>query len=164
MSSFVSSSTTSALIAGAVCGIGIAVLRKLSSRELQHLRAEAAQAAQSSDDLAEQLKAERAAAAELAKARDLQLAEVAELKAQLVNLTAKLESLGHPGSAERSKAPGALHVAGEIRAASRGQLTPVSTERKWNAALLRSSLFSAEASSEDANGSTSLAKPKKLAL
>lgn len=154
-------------IAGA-CAVGLVLLRTLSSRrELYRLRMEAEQALLSSDRLAEQLKAERAAAAELAQARDLQLAEVAELKARLESLTAKLDALeggaDDLSSVGRSKVPAALHVAVD-RAASRGQLTPISVERKWNTALLRSSLFATDAASEVNDGWVTLVQPKKLAL
>ena len=157
-----SASPTTVAIAGCACAIGIVLLRQLRSRELHHLRTEFEQAVQSGDQLAEQLKAERAAAAEA------HVAEVAELKAQLESLTAKLESLDSgveiPASADRRKAPASLQVAGETRTTPRGQLTPLSTERKWNTALLRSSLFATEVASEDADGWAAIGKPKKLAL
>lgn len=162
-----SSSRTLAVVGA--CAFGIALLRKLRSREVHRLRAEFEEAVLSSERLARQLNDERAAAAELASARDL---ELAELKAQLERLAAKLESfnsgaesVASPSSPDRRKVPAALHVAGEMgRASSRGHLTPLSTERKWNSALLRSLLFASEASIEDSDGRTSVGKPKKLAL
>jgi hypothetical protein len=156
------------LAIAAACAVAVAVLARMRLRELHRLRVEVEQATLSSDQLAEQLKMERAAAAEFATVLSTRDAQLAALKAQLESLTAKLEFLdigvASPGSAERLKVPSSLQVGGETRAAPRGQLTPLSTEKKWNTALLRSSLFAADASSDDTAGLATLGKPKKLAL